>query len=378
MPKNIVLCCDGTDNNIDGDSTNVRRLFSCLVQDGRQLTFYSPGVGTLEDSRATTALGRQISRMLDAAIGLTTRQKFLDMYGFLVEHYEPGDEIFLFGFSRGAMAVRILAAGLHQLGLLRPEHLNMAPYAWSLLTGGDSSGEPVFQVCSRFAKMFATRAAPIHFVGVWDTVSSMGWFWDFAAVPFTSGNPAMKIVRHAVSIDEHRAFFRSNLFLLGFDAKGNKIPGKPPPGQDAKEVYFAGVHSDVGGGYADGEGGLSKLALEWMLREAEDQGHGAYLLVDQQIKAEILGQTGTRSKPDPLAEQHNSLTVGWWAGELFPRRTWNSRAGKKVWRWPNFAKRRTVLRGASIHWSVEARLNDAGAGYRPKNLPPVSELKVER
>ncbi|MCC6427938.1 MAG: DUF2235 domain-containing protein [Phycisphaerales bacterium] len=377
MPKNIVLCCDGTDNNIDGDSTNVRRLFACLENSSRQVTFYSPGVGTLEDSRATTALGRKSSRILDAAIGLTTRQKFLDMYEFLVRTHEEGDRIFLFGFSRGALAVRILSSALHALGLVRPEHINMAPYAWSILTGDRSPGESIFDVFGRFLKLFSTRPAPVHFMGVWDTVSSMGWFWDFAAVPFTSDNPSIAIVRHAVSIDERRAFFRSNLFRFSLDDRGKKSTIESPAGQDCKQVYFAGVHSDVGGGYPDEQGGLSKLALQWMMREAEDPGHGAFLLIDQAMKAEILGDTGKFSKPDPLAETHKSLTIGWWIGEMLPRRTWNSKAGKKRWRWPNFAKRRTVLPGSTIHWSVETRLADSTANYKPRNLPPLKDLNIE-
>jgi uncharacterized protein (DUF2235 family) len=111
-------------------------------------------------------------------------------------------------------------------------------------------------------------------VGVWDTVSSVGWAWDPLHIPYTAKNPDLRIGRHAVSIDERRCFFRQNLWSAAL------------PGQDIKQVWFAGVHSDVGGGYAEAESGLAKISLEWMLCEAGTAG----LILDRAKAAVVLGR----------------------------------------------------------------------------------------
>jgi uncharacterized protein (DUF2235 family) len=96
-------------------------------------------------------------------------------------------------------------------------------------------------------------------MGVWDTVSSWGWFWNPQHFPYTQANPSIAIVRHAVSLDERGCFSRQNLF-------------KPVPGQDLQELWFAGVHSDIGGGYAEAEGGLWRESYQWMLECAIEAG----------------------------------------------------------------------------------------------------------
>jgi uncharacterized protein (DUF2235 family) len=106
-----------------------------------------------------------------------------------------------------------------------------------------------------------------------DTVSSVGWIYNAIDLPFTAKNPDIRTVRHAVSIDERRAFFCQNLFV------------KASADQDIEQVWFAGVHSDVGGGYLEAESGLSNLGLQWILCEAELAG----LKIDPQRKTEILG-----------------------------------------------------------------------------------------
>lgn len=391
MPKNIVMCFDGTDNSVHGDASNVLRLYECLEHSGRQLTYYDPGVGTLASTDSKTGVGRFLSRTLDGAIGHSLRDNFCEAYRFLAEHYKPGDAIFLYGFSRGAYTARAVAAGVHAFGLVKPEHANLVSYVWSLLLNEPGLGKNEFlKAPELFKSRFCQGCVPIHFVGVWDTVSSLGWIWDFRSVPYTAFNPSVHCIRHAVSIDERRAFFRSNLFCFTgkTDAKGKRTIKKPEvPGQDLKEVWFAGAHSDVGGGYPDAEDGLAKIALDWMIRESqlvrEVRCDGAAtdwstsLHLDQSCIDAALGTAGSASKPSPLAMQHHSLTARWWLGELFPRRSFNSKNESKSWRWPNFAKRRTVAAGSTVHASVVARLKDAKAAYRPKNLPKIEELLVE-
>src|SRR6202051_613653 len=101
MPRSIVICCDGTDNEVATDSTNVLRLFRMLVRDDRQVAYYDGGVGTLADPAAISILRKGLSRWLDAAIGLRVRDNVIAAYRFLAQTYEPGDKIYLFGFSRG-------------------------------------------------------------------------------------------------------------------------------------------------------------------------------------------------------------------------------------------------------------------------------------
>ena len=111
MPRNIVICCDGTANEFAKDQTNVVKLFSTLIQDpGRQLAFYHPGIGTMEPPGALTPLRRRIGVLLGQAVGAGIESDIRDAYIYLMRSFEPEDQVFLFGFSRGAYTVRALAA----------------------------------------------------------------------------------------------------------------------------------------------------------------------------------------------------------------------------------------------------------------------------
>jgi uncharacterized protein (DUF2235 family) len=351
MPKNIVICCDGTDNEVIGNQTNVLRLFRMLVRDAYQTTFYDAGVGTKADPTAQWPWRRFVRKRLDAAIGVSIRANVLEGYRFLVQHYEAGDQIFLFGFSRGAYTVRALAAMIKSCGLLRPEHINLAEYAWSVFTDEDHTGNRtnLFAGPARIKKVFG-RTVKIHFVGVWDTVSSFGWIWDLLTIPYTATNNAIYHVRHAVSIDEKRCCFQPNRF-------------RPPRGQDCKEVWFPGVHADVGGGYEEMKSGLAKISLVWMVREAIDCG----LDIDPTRALEMFLRMGDPSIPHALAKQHDeSVRVGWRAIGWLPRRAFDSRQDKRVWHWPNWSRARELNEGALIHLSVQTRMNDPKRKYRPK------------
>jgi uncharacterized protein (DUF2235 family) len=118
----------------------------------------------------------------------------------------------------------------------------------------------------------------IRFVGVWDTVSSVGWIDNPLHVPYEANNPSIEIARHAVSIDEHRVFFRSHLWQRQVD------PAKPHDPVNIQQVWFRGVHCDVGGGYPEAESALSKYPLEWMIEQAKATG----LLVVKQWRIRFL------------------------------------------------------------------------------------------
>ncbi len=369
MSKNVIICCDGTTNEIAGDMTNVLRLYRCLDRRDDQICFYDCGVGTVANPDRMTQHGRQISRMVDSALGLSVRANALDAYRFLVQNYQPGDKIYLFGFSRGAYTVRAVAGMLHFLGLLRPELANLQELAWSVYSGENASQSVQlrFQGGNRFRKSFCIHdPVPIHFVGVWDTVSSFGWLGDLRTLPHTANNPSLLHVRHAVAIDERRAMFQANHFR----------PEKLKEDQSYKEVWFAGSHCDVGGGYEEKDGTVSKVPLEWMLTEATAQG----LLLDQANKGHLLNSRPDHPPADPLGTVHESLAGMWHIAELLPMRKYRGDAGEKRWQPPHFWKRRTMqtfvpgCTRPTIHSSVVQRISQK-PDYKPSNLP--AEYDIE-
>ena len=129
-PKNLVICCDGTGNEISENISNVLKLYRCLRKTDktqpRQMVFYDPGVGTVTGPSTWNRWKADINLVLGLATGYGLDDKVLSAYCFLVEHYAPGDKIYLFGFSRGAYTVRVLAGLIHKVGLISPEQANLA------------------------------------------------------------------------------------------------------------------------------------------------------------------------------------------------------------------------------------------------------------
>ncbi len=248
-------------------------------------------------------------------------------YRFLAEHYRPGDQIFLFGFSRGAYAVRVLAAMLRAVGLIDAHQPHLFDYAWTLLTtrmpprdedkrAGTRRRGPDFGLLGRFRKVFG-RQVKVHFLGLFDTVTSVGWVYDPLTVPYSSNNEMVDVVRQALAIDECRCFFRQNLWFGEKDRKS-----------DVLQVWFPGMHSDVGGGYAPKDSRLALVAFTWMLGEALEAG----LHVDP---ARSRDQLRARSKqgPDPTAPILPVMTRPWRLAEWLPLLVWDRRSGNRAWRW---------------------------------------------
>jgi uncharacterized protein (DUF2235 family) len=216
-----------------------------------------------------------------------------------------------------------------------------------------------FNLAADFKATMSRECRP-WFVGVWDTVSSIGWIANPLKLPYVTNNPDIEIGRHAIAIDERRAFFRSHLWRPARD------PSTAGP-KDLKQVWFPGVHCDVGGGYPEAQSGLSKLALEWMLGEAES----AKLLVDQKKKDEILGKLpGSRYvAPDPNGMMHESLKGAWHAAEFLLKKhfDWKTRRERRRM---NLYRRRTIPDGSLVHPAVFAR----GEEYRKKLPPDVTSI----
>ena len=192
---------------------------------------------------AWTKLQKWLSKLGGLAFGAGILWKVGEAYTFLMDNWEPGDQVFLFGFSRGAYGVRVLAGLLHSLGLMPHGNYNLVPYVLRLYDAVRKEGthrenrheSDHWKLCDEFRWTFARRVTegddsrqfPVHFLGLWDTVSSIGWLWDPAKFPYTAHNPSVGIIRHAVSLDERRCMFRQNLMQ---PADGQDLPAAIVPG----------------------------------------------------------------------------------------------------------------------------------------------------
>jgi len=256
--KRIAIFSDGTWNSPEqGAATNVlqmARSISPEVNGIEQVSFYDWGVGSD---------GKKVSGGISGA-GID--KNIMDCYRFLVHNYNEGDQLFFFGFSRGAYTVRSLAGFIRNCGLLKREHADQIPSAYKHYRKRAKATGPNEQKSQNLRQAYAVAdITPIEFIGAWDTVGALG-----IPVPFwgtlgereflfhdTEPSKIIKHARHAVSIDENRIDFEPTLW-------GEK------PGLDLQQVWFSGGHSDVGGGYD--EVGLSHIAAQWIVDEANKCG----------------------------------------------------------------------------------------------------------
>jgi len=357
MSRNLVICCDGTNNQFGPENTNVVRLVQELERDpSKQHVYYDPGVGTLPEPGVWTWLGKKLSDLWGLAFGAGISWKVGEAYSFLMDYWEPGDKVFLFGFSRGAYSVRVLAGLLHLLGLMPHGNHNLVPYVLRLYEAGRKKNSMYWNLCNEFRWTFARRIKEvddkrhfrIHFLGLWDTVSSVGWVWEPPTFPYTTDNPSIDVIRHAVSVDERRWFFRQNLMTKA--KKGE---------QDIQELWFPGVHCDVGGGYPEEDGGLWRMPFDWLLDEARNAG----LLVNQDRLKAVIKTPPSQPWMEP---QHESLRGLWWLAEFFPKMAWRPDLHCRL---PSFGlgRHRFVHDGALLHRSTLLRIRDK-TDYAPPNL----------
>jgi len=301
--KHLLVCADGTWNTPDQEDnglpapTNVVKFRHCVAENktsssrsgGRkklaQRAYYHPGVGTD---------GGLIKRTAGGAWGHGLGENIQSAYHWLARSYAPGDAIFLVGFSRGAYTVRSLGGLLNQCGL--PDLTGVkSDEGWRRIKTAFKSGYRERKDRADWAedwKFHHESKTPIRFMGVWDTVGALGIPDDLALLNLldrpanwrfhdTTLGSNVEVARHAVALDEIRSSFTPTLWTSHSDCT------------DMKQVWFPGVHSDVGGGYA--ETGLSDGALQWMIQEAKKAGLAFNAALTRQIK------------PDPLAVLHDSL-----------------------------------------------------------------------
>ena len=335
MSKSLLLFADGTWNDPSSE-TNIYRLFEAF--DGgpaneveathevghhryrtgfSQIALYLEGVGADEKLMDPT----------EAAFGIGVHKKVLDGFLLISELFEHGDLIHLFGFSRGSYTVRSLAGMISSVGLMRPDDTRkwgarkIAEQLWKRYKLGQGPMDPEAPSLS--------HDKPIRFLGVWDTVGALGipsssvdTEQDHQNLDFASPQLSSRVAfgRQALAIDETRVDYSPCLWQSR---------------SGVKQLWFSGVHSDIGGGYADKA--LADLTVEWMLQEMKQLELGLEFTPSQ-----------LNLKPDPLGEQHDEVVNGKWKGRPI---------GPRV-----------IPAEVQFHESVFQRFDSTGLNYRPRAL----------
>ena len=384
--KKLVFCFDGTSNTLDRDyPTNVAITAAAVrntSKDGPQIVYYDEGVGSTKKDG-----------FMGGAFGAGLYDKVIEAYKFLVFNYEPHDEIFIFGFSRGAYTARSFAGLIHHVGVVNSCFADKIKVATALYQSRGKEPGDGLAVLGRFRQEFVTdccaseddvawrkanvagfvpESVPvvrIRYVGVWDTVKTIGSsvFGDrdddneYDAAEFHDHNlyKSVEAARHAVAIDERRKKFNVTLWdnvdslnvARGFDITDSARP--------YQQVWFPGDHGSVGGG---GDiRGLSDEGLEWILEGAKQAG----LALDTTTVSRIWGV-----KPDVMVSLENASKVGWSPAEigmrLLPRA---DRVGPKAIH--------EVSQAARVRWAAPADPAADRSLYRPASLEAVeTDLKA--
>jgi uncharacterized protein (DUF2235 family) len=376
VPRRLVVCMDGTWNKPGQKDegvktqTNVLKLYEALAKLPDQISGYFKGVGT---DRGEKVAG--------GAFGWGLFDQIKDGYRFLREQLQPNDQIYIFGFSRGAYSARSLAGMVLRCGILKrdanPKFPDLGADLLTTQDDGNLRTDVVDRVFALYKRAYDPKNRPeierfkkqycndtgLRLVGVWDTVGSLGI--PDGIVPFlnkfdkaldqklygfldTDLSPRVDAGYHAVAIDEHRKPFLPTLWT---DARGSPARVNVA-GSNVEQVWFVGAHSNVGGGYADT--GLSDIALKWMIDRATRNG----LKFEQSALAAI--------RPTPLAKRRDSLDefIDLGKNRFF---TWIDRMATKF-----MSVNRPIGDGSCVHDSVNGRLAaptasepDADAAYQP-------------
>ena len=452
--RKIVICFDGTGNEVGDYQTNIIKLYNALRNDDEQITHYVPGVGTFDEPRLFDWKWRQKARSVAGlAFGLGLEDDVLDAYRFLCRTYKsvaqknkewsfeqglkrqlggqkPGprpaaqkDRIYIFGFSRGAYAARILAGFIHNFGLIEPDKLHLvtdAFRAYRAVTDAEQGAPHAvrFRQLRRYEDTLKPDASvPIRALCLFDTVSSMVGFqrplhslartyspMELRLHANVVSNPSVRIVLHALATDERRSMFRPLVWQPDKAYFGNRFRHASQERQQyVRQRWFPGYHSDIGGSPRERESGIGKITLLWML----DALHAAEVAADREDRAKAppdptralpLPAPGLRlnpkrrevhfegkrpdlssldgtpyARPDAMAEIHDSMSIWWSPLEILPksikRRGWPGRS-PVLWKWYLPLEEPRVI--PDDH-EIDDSLRDRVARwpfYRPRNLPP--------
>lgn len=296
MNKRWVICADGTwnepqqtDQGIPSPTNVVKLAAAVLPFDNKgipQTVCYHAGVGEC---------GGKWDHWIDATLGVGLTRNIIDLYLFLILNYFPGDELFLFGFSRGAYTVRSLAGLIRNSGILKDKYLSRLQDAYALYRDRSDKTHPRAIQSIKFRKQYAWPDFHIKFIGVWETVGVLGIPMNTLVIPI-SRLKRQRLEFHdmllssyvdyayqALAIDEKRKLFVPTLWIKQLNS---------PESQVLEQAWFPGVHSDIGGGYKDT--GLSDCALDWIWCKAESCG----------LELDVM----QKPKPEPKGILHDSMT----------------------------------------------------------------------
>jgi len=347
--KNIVIFSDGTGQDGGTDNnTNVYKLFNIILnRSPRQISFYDRGIGTGWRKLTGNIAGRGFSKNV------------LECYEFIFQNFEQGDKIYLFGFSRGAATVRSLSGFIHHFGILPKSRVKLIKEAWEIYKIRNDKKRK--EVADKFINLNSTMWAQVEFLGVWDTVAALGipntkidriidWFIPHGFHDFKLSE-SVNHACHALAIDDVRKTFHPVLF----EPTQENLQKDPNRKRSLQQVWFMGMHTDVGGGYKEKE--LSDIVLEWMLQNAVK--HGLHIFNNP--KRTIEG----RCTPNPNGMMHDARDK-LWKKKIFP-------AKQRVWDEKRYGK-------AVIHESVCLRTtsvdNNEDFDYKPwilKHKPKIEK-----
>ncbi|KAJ8486744.1 hypothetical protein ONZ45_g14577 [Pleurotus djamor] len=364
--RNLVLCIDGTANQFSAQSSNIIEIYSRLIKlAGVQLTFYNSGIGTYAKPsfRSWKYFKQVVEHAVDTAIAWNFESIVHAAYKWLSETYEPGDRIFMFGFSRGAYQVRVIAGMIEKVGLLHKGSDNQIPFAYELYASVTSSSRRNLNdedksvpnvesaedvLCHQFKRTLCHEDVKVHFVGAWDTVSSIGLLRGKSLPETVSGMGHVCSFRHALALDERRVKFQPEYVNGGLGPHEGNSRG------DVKEVWFAGTHSDVYVLLSSAPKISLGPSLRWMMQEAMKRG----LHLKPITKA---------WEPLPLTK---SLEWFWLPLEILPIKSLSYRnEDQSTWR-PHLYSGRRVQPGQRIHQSVLMRRQSEGHTYVPNAVCP--------
>jgi len=331
MAKNIVVFADGTGKEGGkGANSNIYKLFN-MIEDRtpRQIAFYDRGLGTGLWHKPSALIG-----------GFGISQNIKDCYKFIFENYEAGDRIYLFGFSRGAATVRSLSSFIHYFGMLPKSRPELIDRAYTIYQTKNESK------LKRRAEKFTesqhhTMWTKIRFIGCFDTVAALGLPWKRADVLLNKIpllrhdfhnfklSEAVENAYHALAIDDERKDFLPVLWEPEFFSD-----------RQARQVWFCGMHADVGGGYDEQE--LSDIPLAWMRDKAVAHG----LLIYPKHAVRVNGNVNGR--------MHNSRGQDW---------------EKKLYRqqlrfWPNGRGDKPIIHHSVLN-RIKNRDNTENPPYKP-------------
>jgi len=379
--KRLVLCCDGTWQNLEkGYPTNVVKIAQAVMtkdQSGdEQIVYYDEGVGA---EGGVGPLTREVTAVVGGALGRGIDKNIQDAYRFLVMNYEDGDEIYLFGFSRGAYTVRSLAGLIGKSGLLAREHIRWISEAYEYYRckpgatngsacGPDSPNEDVADYHAFIAR-HPPRFPTIKLLGIWDTVGSLGFPDVIEWLPFDRAlnqryqfhdnkvGAHVENVHHAVAIDERRKQFMVSL-----------VDAEDPSRTRVVEEWFPGDHGCIGGGSFE-KRGLSDIALHWMLEGAHSLGL-AYDVNKIEVDVSRFYKQAEPQIETGLCMDHTIFV----SGEINPPYTAKQRDIAELYRTAkvNLLSRDPTM-SAVFHDSARLRWRDCRCYRETSNLKPFAD-----